>query len=259
MATRPSVIGSPTTFNTDSADTSSASHTVVAGTTILVVTIRAQGQSFGAEITSVTFGTAPLTRAANAPDDMSVWYLLLPAISTATIVITSNGQGTVIQAGAHNIKDNHPTAPFGASTAQNAVGVHSGFSMTVTATGADDLLIGAIGLNAGSPDPYFTPGTGVTETYDLYNAGVGQHGGGGTMAGTGGSILWAWTFGSPTGGGGYQTIAILMPPAPGVILVPDAAVASFSVGTPVIFSTAPVLLLVEIESGATQRMEVSVL
>jgi hypothetical protein len=257
MATRPSVIGAPTTFNTSGANTSSASHAVVAGTTILVVTIRAQGQSFGALITSVTFGAAPLTRAANAPDDMSVWYLLLPSISTATIVITSNGQATVIQAGAHNMQGNHPSAPFGASTAQNAAGVHSGFSMTVTATGADDLLIGAIGLNAGLPDPYFTPGTGVTETYDIYNAGVGQHGGGGTMAGTGGSILWAWTFGAPTGGGGYQTIAILMPPDPGVILVPNAAVASFSVGSPAIASVVPARIAVGIESGATQRVEVA--
>jgi hypothetical protein len=96
------------------------SHTVASGDNrLLAVVITKRAYAGTAQVTSVTFGGVALTKRGGVQQGsgdyprVEIWYLVAPAVSTGTIVVTLDAGTDYMQAGATDFVNVHQSAPVG--------------------------------------------------------------------------------------------------------------------------------------------------
>lgn len=148
----PSRIGTDT-FKNSTGLTSTHSHTVPAGTDILIVDVNANVAAT-AVVSSVTFGGAALTQAVRVtqagtePSITEIWYKTGPTPSTANIVVTLDTSATDIGARGTNYQN----ATGIGDTASNSSTSASTLSATITTTDVFSFVHGTHFSSKGGTD-----------------------------------------------------------------------------------------------------------
>lgn len=175
--TRPYLNGSATTFAGASLGSPQTfSHTVASGTNqALIVFIGYEDAAD--DPTGVTYAGVAMTKAASAIEPVTglrsqLWYLAAPKVGANNVVITMTGQLSDMTVIAQTVGNVDQTTTLGAiATNVEATGA-TVFSVNLTTTKANSMVIGGVDYGRGIAAPAFTPATGAIEIVEV-NDGVG--------------------------------------------------------------------------------------
>ncbi len=139
------------------------SHTVGAGSDRLLV-VRVANINSSVTVNNVTYGGVAMTALQTATSGsgtsqvrISMWYLVAPAVGTATVAVTLSAS-TRVQGYSNNLTGVSQVAPFG--TPVTAVGTNNAQSVTVTGGVSGDLIMDAGAAQGGAGTA--SAGTGQT-------------------------------------------------------------------------------------------------
>jgi hypothetical protein len=136
---------------------SGANRIMIVGVSIRTTTVSVSGITYGAQ--SLTFIRAD-TRSTNVRGEL--WYLVAPAIGTATITVTLTGAADAA-CGSSTYSGVSPTSPLDANAGTN--GSSSTPSQSITVITANSMLVGQLAIS-GSSQTVSSEGTGQTLLWD---------------------------------------------------------------------------------------------
>ena len=161
--------------DTGSDDNTTLSYTVTAGACLLVVDACNRNTT---AVSGVTFGAAALTsygtKTQSTVATSTIYYLVNPTASTATITVTWAASNFTKRIAARTYEGCDTSTPFGTVQTAGATSSSATLTATVTDSKANDLIIDAICAQSLIT---FTPGSGTpvqTERYDVNGTGSGD-------------------------------------------------------------------------------------
>jgi heme-binding NEAT domain protein len=163
------------TTNTSSSPRTSASfsHTVGTGDDpILIVVSTTRGDQ---GTSGVTYGGQALTLAVDADagdgnrEWVSIWYLVDPPTGSNTVAVSFNSNHDPTGVAVMSYFGVDQASPIDV-TASKTTGSSATVSVDITPTVANAMIVGGLGHHGGDTDPH-SPGTGVTERYDIVTGG----------------------------------------------------------------------------------------
>ncbi|MHC5115041.1 MAG: DUF2341 domain-containing protein, partial [Planctomycetota bacterium] len=163
------------TTNTSSSPRTSASfsHTVGTGDDPILIVISTTRGDQGTS--GVTYGGQALTLAVDADagngnrEWVSIWYLVDPPTGSNTVAVTFNSNHDPSGVAVMSYFGVDQGSPIDV-TAQKTTGSSATVSVDITPTVANAMIVGGLGHHGGDTDPH-SPGTGVTERYDIVTGG----------------------------------------------------------------------------------------
>jgi len=192
--------GTPAGTTSTGASSVSWSHTTASGSNRLLL-VRVVNINTNISVTAVTYGGTALTQLATVVSSAnsasavraSLWYLVAPAVATATVQVNLSGS-TKVGAGSQSYTGVAQSSSFG-PVATSVATTGTGISSNVTTTGGD-LVVDTVAVQGVSVSSTLSPGSGQSGYSSSSGGSSSDVGGGASSKAASASTTMSWTSGA---------------------------------------------------------------